>query len=156
MEGPKFFREKGTFPKEQWTFPEEKHKFPKETYVLNFLETKIISYSFLGLQPIIKKVLRRITTLSLEALQNSYEKVTITQSFKCICSPRNMFVPQGNLGLYFHKGHGCSLGQLRPLFLEGHGCFSGSSMCQRNKGLSCLGEQLCSSENKCVQNLMWL
>jgi len=44
-----------------------------------------------------------------------------------------MVVLQGNLGLYFQRGHGCSLAQLRPLFssrnmvvLWGHPCAKGA------------------------------
>jgi hypothetical protein len=39
---------------------------------------------------------------------NSYEKVKVTQSFKQICSPKNMVILQGNLKPFFPVGHGCS------------------------------------------------
>jgi hypothetical protein len=43
---------------------------------------------------------------------NSYEKVKVTQSFKQICSSRNMVTPRGNLKPFFLVGHGCSLGDM--------------------------------------------
>jgi hypothetical protein len=43
---------------------------------------------------------------------NSYEKVKVTQSFKQICSPRNMATLRGNLKPFLLVGHGCSPGDM--------------------------------------------
>lgn len=73
---------------------------------------------------------------------NSYEKIKVTQSFKQICSSRNMVTPQGSLRCFLLVGHGCSLedmivlqGNLELFLPRIEGCSMGPTMC--------LKEQIC-------------
>jgi len=82
------------------------------TYVLKVFATMMVSYSFLY----------KLTTYYWKAFKEGYnfvlENMSIKIHMKKLHKDLNAFAPQGNLGHFFPRGHGCSQGNLEPFSLE--------------------------------------